>query len=424
MPTGKPTVLRELDVTYLWLLPLFLFAVSAPLSVAGGNLTAALVIAAGATALALRRAVNPSALRRIALALLAVLVWNTVSVVFAPGGDRQWLKLGEEWWMKLMVLAVPLVLAGAGRRRGHVVATLLASGSFIAAYGILQHFTGQDLWRHCALHTTSGSFLAVGFTGHHLSFGGQLMFLAAAAAAVTMAAAAGGVRRWFGPATASALILLALVWSLARSSLLAVVAAGAFLVVIQTGRSRRLGSALLLAGVLAVALTPTLRGRMLATFTNPEEVTRLNLWRSSVSGITARPVTGWGPGNFDRLLAEYEYPGYYEARGHAHNDFLMQAVNAGVPGLLVFLWLHGEIFVLLWRTRLRCGDPGGLMAGAMACQVAALVGGMFQVFQTDDEPEMLLYFLLGCGVAAAVGALTRNDRQGANTDQPRPLPAE
>jgi len=424
MTNLEPTDLRELDVSDLWLLPLLLFALSAPVSVAGGNLTAALVVLAGATALLRRRAVNPSALRRIALALLAVLVWNTVSCVFAAGGDRQWLKLGEEWWMKLMVLAVPLVLAGAGRRRSHVVATLLAGGSFIAAYGILQHFTGQDLWRHRALQTTEGSFLTVGFTGHHLSFGGQLMYLAAAAAGVTLAAAAGGVRRWIGPAAATALILLALVWSLARSSLLAVGAAGVFLVVIQTGRSRRLGSALLVAGVLAVALTPSLRGRMLATFTNPKEVTRLNLWRSSVAGITARPVTGWGPGNFDRLLAEHEYPGYYEVRGHAHNDFLMQAVNSGVPGLLAFLWLHGEIFGLLWRMRLRWGDPGGLMAGAMACQVAALVGGVFQVFQTDDEPEMLLYFILGCGVAAAVGALARADRPGANSDQPRPLPAE
>lgn len=395
-------------MSLLWLVPLYLFAVTAPLSVAAGNIATALVVVAAAAALVARPETWRLLPRRLLWALAAVLVWNAVSCALAAGGDRQWFKLGEEWWMKLLAVTVPVLLLAARRRARDVVTVVLASGVVIAAYGILQHFTGWDLVRHKALLRTGGSPLAVGFTGHHLSFGGQLMFLAAMAAGLACAGwRSGGDRtvsaRW--PATiAAGLLLVALLWTYARSSLLAVAAALGVLVLMQTGRVRRLGLLVMVLGALAVAATPSLRGRMTEAFTDPKEVTRLNLWRSSAAGIAARPLVGWGPGNFDRMLDAYEVPGYYEARGHAHNDYLMQAVNAGIPGLLLFLWLHGEIALLLWRARRRWGDPDGIMAGALACQAAAAVGGMFQVFQTDDEPEMLLYFLLGLGIAAALAA--------------------
>ena len=46
---------------------------------------------------------------------------------------------------------------------------------------------------------------------------------------------------------------------------------------------------------------------------------------------------GWGQGNFDAMLEEHEVEGYYESRSHSHNDYLMNAVNAGIPGFLAAL---------------------------------------------------------------------------------------
>ncbi len=413
-----PDPIRENPLIVFWFaLPLYLFAVGAPLSVAAGNIATGLVVAAALVALGLVPGSGRAIPRRVALALAAVLFWNLVSTVAAPGGAHQWYKLLEEWWMKLLLLAVPVLTAAGSRHLRRAVGVLLGCGALVAVYGIYQHFTGHDLVRHHQVLSTGGSFMAIGFTGHHLSFGGQLMYLLAMAGALVFA----GSSRWFAGRIALPmavlLLALALLWSYARSSLLAVAAAVAFLAVVQQGRRRLAGVVVLALAAVVVAATPSLRGRMLETFSNPKEVTRLNLWRSSLSGIEARPVTGWGPGNFDLMLAEHEYPGYYEARGHAHNDFLMQAVNAGVPGLLAFLWLYWEIFHLLWRSRRVPGADRGLITGAMACQVAAFVGGMFQVFQTDDEPEMLLYFLLGCGLAAAMRALG-NGAVGKNQGQP------
>ncbi len=402
----------------LWLMvPLYAFAATAPLSVAAGNIVCGVIVAM-TVALGLRgsQALQQTAFRRVLWALAAVLFWNAVSTLTAGAGARDWYKLGEEWWMKLLMIGVPVILAATGSNRHlrRLVAVLLGSGAFVAAYGVLQHFTGQDLVRHHRLLTTQGNFLVVGFTGHHLSFGGQLMYLLSMGAALVMAGRGRRGRGLWLMAGATLLMGLALVWTYARSSLLAVGTAAIFLAVIHTGKVRRIGLLVLAVGVLGVFAVPSLRGRMLETFTNPKEVTRLNLWRSSVSGIKARPVTGWGPGNFDRMLKKHEYPGYYEVRGHAHNDLLMQAVNAGVPGMLAFLWLYWEVFHLLWRGFRVASVDRGVIAGAMACQVAAMVGGMFQVFQTDDEPEMLLYFLLGCGLTAALHVLTDSETMGKN----------
>jgi hypothetical protein len=37
----------------------------------------------------------------------------------------------------------------------------------------------------------------------------------------------------------------------------------------------------------------------------------------------------------------------------------------------------------------------------VACQVGISVGGLFQVYQTDNEVEMVLYFVLGTAFAVA-----------------------
>ncbi len=412
---AKPhsNTIREILLTALWfILPLYVFAVGAPLSVAAGNIATGLMVAAALAALAASPAARRAVPSRVALALAAVLLWNAVSTVAAPAGTRQWYKLGEEWWMKLLVLAVPVLVVAGRKHLRRVVAVLLGSAALAAVYGVYQHFTGQDLVRHHQLLTNGGQYLVVGFTGHHLSYGGQLMYEVAVVSALVLAGT--GTRAWtrISLLAAALLLTLVLVWTYARSSLLAVAGVFAFLALVQGGRRRTVGLVVLVLAVLGAAATPSLRARMLETFNDPKEVTRLNLWRSSVAGIEAKPVTGWGPGNFDRMLLEHEYPGYYEARGHAHNDFLMQAVNAGIPGLLAFLWFYWEIFRLLWRGMRVPKADRGLITGALACQVAALIGGMFQVFQTDDEPEMLLYFLLGCGVAAAMQALGDSRAEG------------
>jgi putative inorganic carbon (HCO3(-)) transporter len=207
-------------------------------------------------------------------------------------------------------------------------------------------------------------------------------------------------RAW--PAFAVCLVMgLALIWSFARSAQVGVFAAAVLLVPTLPGRWRRVGLAGLAAVLVLAVAVPSVRTRVTESFSDEKEVTRPNLWRSSAAGIAARPLVGWGPGNFAVMLAEHEVPGYYESRAHSHNDFLMHAVNAGLLGLAAAVWLLVAVIRTCWAGWRRGGPGSWALLGAVAVQVGISVAGMFQVFQTDDETEILLYLVLGCCLALA-----------------------
>ncbi|MBW4467334.1 MAG: O-antigen ligase family protein [Pegethrix bostrychoides GSE-TBD4-15B] len=71
---------------------------------------------------------------------------------------------------------------------------------------------------------------------------------------------------------------------------------------------------------------------------------RLGVWHFALDLLAQRPWLGWGLGNFKLqyppgLIPEYEYI------AHPHNFWLLLAVEAGIPVLLLFCWLVGRICV-------------------------------------------------------------------------------
>jgi O-antigen ligase len=381
-------------------LPVLLFGAAATVSVAGGNVGAGLVALAALLAVILRRG-SPVAWppREILLALGAVWVTHAVATALAAPGPVRWEKLGEEMWLKSLLVTVPLAAAARPRLvRAGVVVTIVA-GMVTALFALGQSLMDHDPVRDRPLLHTAGHAIATAFHSHHLSYGGQVMLTLTVAMVALREALLGDRRRLWLPLAACLVLGVGLIVSFARSAQLGAFVAAVFLVTTLPGRWRRAGIGALVAVLVLAALLPAVRLRVIEGFTDEKEVTRPNLWRSSLSGIADRPLRGWGAGNFGVMLEEHEKPGYYEVRAHSHNDYLMHAVNAGIPGLLAALWL-------LWATirhlhaGWRRGGPGSwiLLAG-VACQVAIATAGIFQVYQTDDEPEMLLYYLVGCGLA-------------------------
>ena len=147
--------------------------------------------------------------------------------------------------------------------------------------------------------------------------------------------------------------------------------------------------------------TPTVRDRFAAAFDVDAEQTRPNLWRTTLAGIAEHPWTGYGVGNFHDVLAAHEVAGLYESRAHAHNDLLMLAVTTGVPGAWLFVGFAVAVGVAAVHAARRAGPHAWIVIAALATHVALAVGGLFQVYQTDDEVELTLYFLLGCAFAVA-----------------------
>lgn len=384
-----------------------LVAVAMAVSVSAGNIGLGLLAAAALVRIGAGGTGSRASLRRPALAslpqpilasLAAAILCNLLATLLAEPGSSHWTKLVEEWWIKLALIVVPLVLAGTGRSAERVAVVVLTAGLAAGGYGIVQHFLGWDYVRDRELFRTGPYYLIVGFSGHHLSLGGQLLLYLTMTLS-WLAHQAGLRARTAYPAVIMTLVFaLALVWTFARSSYLGLLVAGVVLAATLPASRRRWGVLTLAVVVAAAMAVAPIRERVTETFTDTTEIGRVNLWRSSVEGLKAKPVLGWGPGNFDRMMSRHEAPGFYEVRGHAHNDYLMQGVNAGLLGLAAFLWLQVEIFRHLWRGWRRLG--GWVLPGLLASQAGLLAAGFFQVYQTDDEPEMLLYFLLGLGLAA------------------------
>jgi len=381
-------------------IPVLLFGMACTLSTGAGNVGAGLLLLTAIAVIIGRRGRGlhwPP--KQVMLALAAVFVTHALATVLASPGRTWWSKFAEELWLELLLVTVPVAVAGRPQLVKWAIRLTLAAAGVTAIYAVYQWITGHDLVRDRTLLTTGGEYIATAFHSHHLSFGGQI------ALGVTMAMAwlrrdlIEQPRRLWQPLLVCLLLGLGLIWSFARSAQLGTLVAAIALVITLPTRWRRAGVGALLAVVVLAVVMPSIRERVKEGFTDKKEVTRINLWRSSVAGIADKPVLGWGQGNFWVMMDEHKVEGFYESKAHSHNDYLMHAVNAGLLGLAAYMWLLVAILKHLHAGWRRGGAGSWIILGAWLSQIAIAVAGVFQVYQTDDEPEMLLYFLVGCGLA-------------------------
>ncbi len=386
---------------FLFLLPIYAFALSAPLSVAVGSISAGALAAAALLRWSFHPRPHGAVPRAIAAALLAYYLAHVLATLFAAPYPSNWGKLLGEMWLKLLLVSVPLASFGQSQHVERAVKLLLSVGAAVAVYGIWQHFSGIDWWHHRAAPMTDGQYMSVAFFGHHLTYGGHVMLLFIVASSWAFL----GQRRWGieRALSISAVILtgLALLLSFARSAQVGALIGIVVLAIALPTRRKWVVLAPIAAMAVVALLTPAFTQRVSALFQPGAEATRRNLWSSSLHGIVARPWLGFGPGNFGPMMQRFEVPGFYDTKSHSHNDFLMHGVNAGLLGLLAALVLLILSMVLLWKARRGISGPAWILVGAVACQAGISVAGLFQVYQTDDEVEMLLYFLLGAAFALA-----------------------
>ena len=76
---------------------------------------------------------------------------------------------------------------------------------------------------------------------------------------------------------------------------------------------------------------------------------RMHYWNSAWNTALEHPVFGSGPGTFERTYAAFKDP-KAEATRLAHNDYLQQASDSGIPGALLYA---GALGLILFRTRPR-----------------------------------------------------------------------
>lgn len=175
-------------------------------------------------------------------------------------------------------------------------------------------------------------------------------------------------------------------------------AAAAFAFLFATGRRRSLGAAIavVLGGIIAVALLFN------AHHDPSEDYTRLSIWQAALGIANRFPLTGVGPFNFSRLYALVRAPDADATAFHAHSLYLTFFVEFGIAGVAAVVWTMWR-FASELRRRVAVAPPSqGFLALAIA---AGLVGVAVQGL--IDTVTVVIFGLwmaiMGLALAAARG---------------------
>jgi putative inorganic carbon (HCO3(-)) transporter len=153
--------------------------------------------------------------------------------------------------------------------------------------------------------------------------------------------------------------------------------------------------------VLSVAALDPLRDRVMSIFAGRSDSSnnfRMNVWISVIDMIKDRPVLGIGPGNdaFNRVYPLYQQPRYTALS--AYSVFLEIAVEAGLVGLALFLWLLTVTFGQGWRRLQQLREVQSVQAywliAALATMVGMLVHGLVDTVWYRPQVSILWWLML------------------------------
>jgi O-antigen ligase len=383
--------------------------VFAPISISGTQ--AGLALAAAGALWGWR---DPSARLRTPLdaPILAFLLVTLLSALASadPGGSVR--RFAGSW----TILALYLVagwLASVDRAERFLL-LLLPPAAVFGAYGIVQHFTGVNLFgsggpMHSLLLGERRVFFPRGGFSHYQTYANVFFVIFCLAAGLAAAADTARARALRG--AAAVFLAVVVVFTFTRGIWISLLVSLAILSWVFARRAAFLVAGAGALALAAVLLVPSsLRTRALSMKDPSLNVERLLLWETGWNMLRDRPILGVGVGNYrvaqDAYIRE-EMP-LTMTRTHSHNIWLHAAVERGVLGMLALVWLSVSLLGAAVRSVRRAPDARAraLAAGGLAALAGFFVDGMVQNNFGDSQAALLLWVVAGvvvvCGRPAGV----------------------
>jgi O-antigen ligase len=324
----------------------------------------------------------------------------------------------NDWVILTIPFLVSLPLKALWRKKGFRV--LLLSAAVAGLYGIFQFFSGVDIFKGETLTAQGNFFRAIGGYGGFYTYGGNQLFAFAAAFAFFILAGNQKIERYVYLLFA-AIIFLSIVASFTRSAWLAVI----FVILLGTLIVNRkkflyvLGG-LILSGAVLFFLIPDLQSRFISIFDLSQNEGRLTLWLTSWEIFKENIFFGIGHGNFSQYFEMFKVPGFYDAIGHAHNDFINVTVLNGIIGLAAWLamWIAWFYFAVkafsknLWKD----ADKKIILSAILGIS-GILVAALFQCFFTDLENNIFWWFLGATALQIIVQSGKRIDEENISNNK-------
>jgi len=146
--------------------------------------------------------------------------------------------------------------------------------------------------------------------------------------------------------------------------------------------------------------------RIASTFKiESSNLTRVQMWESSLPLLTEKPLLGSGPDTFKYVFGKYKPEGWVEHVSDplvdkAHNDALQTAITLGIPGLVLYLWiLISFIWLGVRKIRmLRDMQVTWLASGIAGAVLAYAVQVQFNFSHFTTAPFFWLFLGFGSGL--------------------------
>ncbi len=322
---------------------------------------------------------------------------------FGINAQKSLSSLVELWlFLPLFFLSQRLVDC---RFRIRLFDVLVFSSGAVAFYAILQHFTGWHPHRPEPLMPLGNRFRSLGTFSTELTFG--LYFTLVAAACFCLGWEYRYRIREKCYLLVSVLSFLAVLFSGGRAPLVSISVGILLILILSKAKDRwRVVPGALALTAAAYLVSPALFSRLELVkrfdfqIGNPDS--RAAIWQRSREIFQEHPVFGIGFGNFQAAYGPKIKGLRTTLYGHAHNDFLNVLVAAGLVGLAAFLFFWKVLLLQIWKGLKKIGDKPErrfLVLGGVSVGIY-LAYALFESSFSDQEPLMLLFFLLAAPLSA------------------------
>ena len=376
---------------------LVVFAVFSPFSIAGAQTGFSLALLGWGLKFVLNRKLFwvKSYLDKPVLIYLAAVL---VAALFTQSRLQSIISIKDEWLYLLFFLLVNnLEDKGFAKKLINIIIVISA---LVAIYAIWQHYTGSDYWHGRILSEISGTgkFRSAGNFSIPLTYGFYAMVVSLLS--FSLAFSEEDRTKRISYLVCSFLCVTGNLFSGTRSTQLAQIFGFALFFLFSSNKDRKQGIPMVLTYfILMFLIDPDLFARA-GRIARAEDIAstdiRTVIWSTSFRIFLDHPIAGIGFGSFNRFYEFYlQVPS--QVFGHAHNDLLNVAVNAGVIGLLPFVWL----WITIWRNLKKKFDrtqdqyTKSMLRAGLVIASAYLVAALFQCYYFDAIDFMILFFVLG-----------------------------
>lgn len=319
--------------------------------------------------------------------LAATLAWNPVAYIGATMSF---------WWQSILPLAFLTMALQTGDRAPltwSIVSVLVLLVSLgLALHGVYQAFVlnqpPRSLFLDINMYAAMLNLIALPTAGYlliHLLSGRHPRYLSVVLAAAFL------------------LLVYGTMLTGSRGAILALLLGLGLLVAGVLGRvpTRAIVTVLALVFFAYIGAELTVQGGLttrIGTLADPANAgaERWLIWRQSWELLWKSPWWGAGVGLYPLVWAPYRHPDDGSAGYFAHNDYLQLWIEAGLPGLLLFLavlasvaWLYARLVRDKMVPLERRIEATGLFAGAAAIAVHALIEFPFYI-----APILVVYGLV------------------------------